>query len=138
MPATDLRPPGVKARTGRPDLLRVRSGDYRVTYAIHHDELTVLVLALGHRREIYRDSQPNRPPGTATRVELPLRPGEHLRMHGQARKPRLPRTGDHAGPASASERPGQTAWMRFSALTGTFHPPGLAARGHRPPRRACG
>jgi mRNA interferase RelE/StbE len=52
--ATDPRPPGVRALTGRPDLLRVRSGDYRAIYTVHDTTLTVLVVALGHRREIYR------------------------------------------------------------------------------------
>ena len=52
--ATNPRPPGVKALTGRPDLLRVRSGDYRVIYTVYDNTLSVLVVALGHRREIYR------------------------------------------------------------------------------------
>jgi len=33
---------------------RVRVGDYRVIYDIEDDRLVVLVLAAGHRREIYR------------------------------------------------------------------------------------
>ena len=32
---------------------RVRTGDYRIIYEIHEDHLIVLVLRLGHRREIY-------------------------------------------------------------------------------------
>jgi mRNA interferase RelE/StbE len=31
----------------------VRTGDYRVVYEIHDDVLVILVLAIGHRREIY-------------------------------------------------------------------------------------
>jgi len=31
-----------------------RVGDYRILYKIHHDRLLVLVLTVGHRREIYR------------------------------------------------------------------------------------
>jgi len=31
----------------------VRTGDYRIVYEIHDDLLTVLVLAAGHRREVY-------------------------------------------------------------------------------------
>jgi mRNA interferase RelE/StbE len=30
-------------------------GDYRVIYTIRDDELIVLVLRVGHRREVYRD-----------------------------------------------------------------------------------
>lgn len=32
---------------------RVRIGDYRVVYEIHDDVLIVLVLRVGHRRDIY-------------------------------------------------------------------------------------
>lgn len=52
--AQDPRPAGVKALTGAPDALRIRVGDYRVVYEIHDDRLVVLVLTLGHRREVYR------------------------------------------------------------------------------------
>ena len=48
------RPPGVKALTGEPGTFRLRVGDYRVLYEIHDDELVVLVLKIGHRREVYR------------------------------------------------------------------------------------
>ncbi len=34
--------------------LRIRVGDYRVVYDVRDEELVVLVLRLGHRREIYR------------------------------------------------------------------------------------
>ncbi|MDA8068713.1 MAG: type II toxin-antitoxin system RelE/ParE family toxin [Actinomycetota bacterium] len=33
---------------------RVRTGDYRVVYEIHDDARLVLVLAVGHRRDIHR------------------------------------------------------------------------------------
>jgi mRNA interferase RelE/StbE len=33
---------------------RVRTGDYRIIYEIHDGELLVLVVAIGHRRDIYR------------------------------------------------------------------------------------
>ncbi len=34
--------------------LRVRSGDYRVIYAVNDQDHVVTVAAVGHRREIYR------------------------------------------------------------------------------------
>jgi mRNA interferase RelE/StbE len=34
--------------------LRVRTGDYRIVYEIEDQELLVLVLGVGHRREVYR------------------------------------------------------------------------------------
>ena len=35
-------------------LYRLRAGDYRIIYQIDDDRLTVLVVRVGHRREIYR------------------------------------------------------------------------------------
>ncbi len=33
--------------------MRVRVGDYRIIYTVKDDVLLVVVVALGHRREIY-------------------------------------------------------------------------------------
>jgi mRNA interferase RelE/StbE len=52
--AADPRPPGVKALTGMTGVLRVRVGDYRILYEVHDDRLAVLVIDIGHRRQIYR------------------------------------------------------------------------------------
>ena len=46
-------PADVKKLKGR-DAWRIRVGDYRVIYEIHDRELQVLVITVGHRREIYR------------------------------------------------------------------------------------
>ena len=51
--AEDPRPPAAKKLTGRPEW-RVRTGDYRVLYRVQDDVLTVVVVDLGHRRDIYR------------------------------------------------------------------------------------
>lgn len=48
------RAPGVKALTGEPGVFRLRVGDYRVLYEVHDNELIVLVLKVGHRRDVYR------------------------------------------------------------------------------------
>lgn len=50
--AQDPRPPGAKALRGRP-ALRVRVGDHRIVYAVHDDVLLVVVVTLGHRRDVY-------------------------------------------------------------------------------------
>jgi mRNA interferase RelE/StbE len=50
----DPRPHGTKALQGGDGLLRIRVGDYRIIYAVHDDQLLVLVATLGHRREVYR------------------------------------------------------------------------------------
>ena len=47
------RQPGCKKLTGR-EAWRIRIGVYRVIYEINDNELLVLVVAVGHRREIYR------------------------------------------------------------------------------------
>lgn len=48
----DPRPPGAKALQGR-DGLRVRVGNYRIIYTVQDDVLLVVVVTLGHRRDIY-------------------------------------------------------------------------------------
>lgn len=50
----DPRPHGAKAITGSPDLLRIRVGDYRIVYTVEDDRLLVLVVRIGHRRDVYR------------------------------------------------------------------------------------
>ena len=52
--ASEPRPPGVKKLSGKESLFRVRVGDYRIIYQVRDRELVVLVLKIGHRREIYR------------------------------------------------------------------------------------
>ncbi|PSL37553.1 mRNA interferase RelE/StbE [Labedella gwakjiensis] len=48
----DPRPPGAKALQGRPGF-RVRVGNYRIVYTIQDDILLVVVVTLGHRRDVY-------------------------------------------------------------------------------------
>lgn len=45
---------GSERLTGMEDLYRLRSGDYRILYRIKDDKLFVLVVDVGHRREIYQ------------------------------------------------------------------------------------
>jgi mRNA interferase RelE/StbE len=46
------RPHGSSKLTNR-DGWRIRIGDYRVIYEINDKEVTILVLAIGHRGDIY-------------------------------------------------------------------------------------
>jgi len=50
--AQDPRPPAARALQGRPGL-RVRVGDYRIIYTIADDVLLVVVVTIGHRRDVY-------------------------------------------------------------------------------------
>ena len=50
----DPRPRGVVKLSGEEGLYRVRSGDYRAIYRLKDDLLVVLVVKVGHRRDIYR------------------------------------------------------------------------------------
>ncbi len=45
---------GEPLKGGRPGFWRYRVGDYRIVCLIRDDRLTVLALAVGHRREVYR------------------------------------------------------------------------------------
>ena len=50
--AEDPRPPAARALRGRPGL-RIRVGDYRIIYTVADEVLLVVVVTLGHRREVY-------------------------------------------------------------------------------------
>lgn len=49
---TDPRPNGCKKLKGREEF-RIREGNYRVIYDIQDDVLNVLVVKVGHRKDIY-------------------------------------------------------------------------------------
>jgi len=51
--ATNPRPAGCKKLKGR-DGFRLRVGNYRILYDIYDAELVIDVIALGHRKEVYR------------------------------------------------------------------------------------
>jgi mRNA interferase RelE/StbE len=51
----DPRPPGVQKLSGH-DRYRIRQGSNRTIYAIEDRKLSVVVVKVGHRREVYRDA----------------------------------------------------------------------------------
>jgi mRNA interferase RelE/StbE len=51
--AENPRPPGCEKLTGQ-ERYRVRQGIYRIIYEINDGTLTVLVVKVGHRKEVYR------------------------------------------------------------------------------------
>ena len=50
--ASDPRPPASRRLKGRPGR-RVRVGDYRIIYTVADDVLLIVVVTVGHRREVY-------------------------------------------------------------------------------------
>ena len=48
------RPQGVKKLSGEDNLYRIRIRHYRVIYKIEDNILLILIVSVGHRREIYR------------------------------------------------------------------------------------
>lgn len=53
--ASNPVPPVTRKLVGR-DSYRLRVSDYRIVYSIHENILTVKIISVGHRREIYRKS----------------------------------------------------------------------------------
>ena len=49
----DPRPPGARQLVGGAGEWRVRTGDFRIIYDIRDGELLVLVVKVGHRRDVY-------------------------------------------------------------------------------------
>ena len=51
--AKEPRPPGHEKLTGQ-ERYRVRQGQYRIIYSAHEKELTIWVVKVGHRKDVYR------------------------------------------------------------------------------------
>jgi len=52
--ADEPRPHGCEKLSGQ-ERYRVRQGTYRIIYEINDDGVVVILVKVGHRREIYRD-----------------------------------------------------------------------------------
>jgi len=56
--AADPRPPGCKQvkgmSEGEDQVWRIRSGDYRVLYVVHENPSEIIILDVGHRKDVYR------------------------------------------------------------------------------------
>jgi mRNA interferase RelE/StbE len=52
--AENPHPQGTKKIEGEDDLYRLRVGDYRILYQVETKVLLVLIIGIGHRREVYR------------------------------------------------------------------------------------
>ena len=53
--ADDPRPQGSRKLSGS-DKYRIRQGSFRIVYSIEDTELIVMVVKVGHRKNVYRDA----------------------------------------------------------------------------------
>ncbi len=51
--SSDPRPTSCKKLSGQ-ERYRMRQGSYRVLYEIHDDRLVIVIVKIGHRRDIYK------------------------------------------------------------------------------------
>jgi len=52
--AEDPLPQGARKLSGYDDVFRIRVGRYRVLYSLETGRLIVIILKIGHRRDVYR------------------------------------------------------------------------------------
>ena len=52
--AVDPFPPGTKKLQGEPDHFRMRVGDYRVIYRLDGKRVVIVIVRIGHRKDVYR------------------------------------------------------------------------------------
>ena len=52
--ATDLPDPKTTKMKGANSFHKIRSGNYRIIYEIHNDRLIILVVKIGHRKDVYK------------------------------------------------------------------------------------
>lgn len=51
---SNLPAPNTTKMKGDNSFHKVRSGDYRIIYEIHDDRLVILVVKVGHRKDVYK------------------------------------------------------------------------------------
>ena len=52
--ATEPVPPGSRKVRAYDDVFRIRVGTYRILYRVEKRRVLIIILKIGHRREIYR------------------------------------------------------------------------------------
>ena len=50
----NLPDPATTKMKGNNSFHKIRSGDYRIIYEIHNDRLVILVVRIGHRKDVYK------------------------------------------------------------------------------------
>jgi len=52
--AENLPNPATTKMKGSNPFHKIRSGEYRIIYEIHEDRLVILVVKIGHRKDVYK------------------------------------------------------------------------------------
>jgi len=52
--AEEPRPTSATKLQGSDDLYRIRQGDYRIVYSINDQIVTIEIIKIGHRKDVYR------------------------------------------------------------------------------------
>ena len=52
--AENLPDPATTKMKGNNTFHRIRAGDYRIVYEIHEDRFVILVVKVGHRKDVYK------------------------------------------------------------------------------------
>ncbi len=52
--AENLPDPNTTKMKGNNTFHKIRSGDYRIIYEIHADRLVILIVKIGHRKDVYK------------------------------------------------------------------------------------
>ena len=52
--AENLPDPATTKMKGNNTFHKIRAGDYRIVYQIHEDRLVILVVKVGHRKDVYK------------------------------------------------------------------------------------
>ncbi|MBN1841317.1 MAG: type II toxin-antitoxin system RelE/ParE family toxin [Deltaproteobacteria bacterium] len=52
--AENLPDPATTKMKGNNTFHKIRAGDYRIVYEIHEDRLVILVVKVGHRKDVYK------------------------------------------------------------------------------------
>ena len=53
--ANNPRPSGSAKLKGADDLWKIRKGTYRIIYQVQDEQLTILVVNIAHRKDVYKD-----------------------------------------------------------------------------------
>ena len=52
--SSNPRPRGSRKLRGYDDVFRIRTGVFRIIYSIENDRLLIIILKVGHRKDVYR------------------------------------------------------------------------------------